>query len=343
MSSYIELESIMNKKHKSRASVITGRIFACLGLFILSFLILFFGSTTIICKGPSPKARDLFVNTVMETSAAKFLARIYFSDEEIQNIIKKNSAEQSDEITDENLIVIPAEIKADNVAKPLEIIDISGSTYNGKMMIVLDPSRIKVATPPALGEEAEGIRISELVKNENAVAGINAGGFKDENGVGSGGQPLGIVIKNGKLVSDGGTSCVIGFDVNNKLIVGNMTSAQAVEKNLRDAVSFGPVFIVNGKRTEVAGWGGGLNPRTCIGQRQDGAVLLLTIDGRQATSLGATYEDCINIMEEYGAINAANLDGGSSTVMYYNDKVINVSASVYGPRQLPTAFVVMPE
>ena len=72
-------------------------------------------------------------------------------------------------------------------------------------------------------------------------------------------------------------------------------------------------------------------------------MLLLTIDGRQATSIGATYEDCINILEEYGAVNAANLDGGSSTVMYYNGEIINVSASVYGPRKLPSAFVVLPE
>lgn len=209
------------------------------------------------------------------------------------------------------------------------------------MMIVKDPSRIHVAVPPAFGEEAEGLKIDEMVKKENAIAGINAGGFMDTNGTGNGGQPKGIIIKDGKILSDtGGTSCVIGFDGDNKLIVGLMTAKQAIEKNIRDAVSFGPVFIVNGKRTEVQGSGGGLNPRTCIGQRKDGAVLLLVIDGRQADSLGATYEDCINIMEEYGAVNAANLDGGSSTIMYYNGEVINVCASVYGPRKLPSAFVV---
>ncbi|MGN0653337.1 MAG: phosphodiester glycosidase family protein, partial [Oscillospiraceae bacterium] len=189
----------------------------------------------------------------------------------------------------------------------------------------------------------DGLKIDALVQKEGAIAGINAGGFADENGMGNGGQPLGLVIKDGKVIAgEGSYSCVIGFDKDNKLVVGNMRSSEAVERGLRDAVSFGPVYIVNGKRSEVIGTGGGLNPRTCIGQTADGSVLLLTIDGRQATSLGATHSDCIDILEEYGAVNAANLDGGSSTVMYYDGKVQNVPALVYGPRDIPTAFVVMP-
>lgn len=90
----------------------------------------------------------------------------------------------------------------------------------------------------------------------------------------------------------------------------------------------------------MAGSGGGLNPRTVLGQRADGAVLMLVIDGRQAHSIGATYKDCIDVMLEYGAVNAANLDGGSSSMLVYNGEVQNVCASLYGSRPLPTAFVV---
>lgn len=342
MSGYIDVHRIYKKKRKTRPCVIVGRIFSCFGLAILLILIFIFGCITIVCKGPSERARDLFVNTVMETSAAKFLAKIYFSDEQIQEIIDKNSTQTFDEITDEEMIEIKEVPEEQDEEESIEVVDINESTFNGKLMIVKDPSKVKVATPSSYGDEEKGLKIDQLVADSGAVAGINAGGFKDENGVGSGGQPLGIVIKDGELIYDGGSSYVIGFNKENKLIIGFMTSEKALSQNLRDAVSFGPLFIVNGKRTQVSGWGGGLNPRTCIGQRQDGAVLLLTIDGRQATSLGATYDDCINIMEEYGAINAANLDGGSSTVMYYNGEIINVSASVYGPRALPTAFVVMP-
>ncbi len=333
----------------SRVFRIIGKLFARLmaiiGVTLLAAVIMLIGLSYIFCKGPSPLASDLFVVTMMETSALKFVPAMFFSDEEINAIIARNSTVETLEITDESLIEIPTaqEIAADPEREPLEIIDIAASTYKGKLMIVRDPSRIVLGVPPVLGANGEGIQISQMVENEGGIAGINAGGFVDEGGVGNGGEPLGIVIKDGELLYNGGSSVVVGFDRDNKLIVGYMSAQDALDKNIRDACSFGPVFIVNGKRAESIGSGGGLNPRTCIGQTADGSVLLLTIDGRQATSIGATYEDCIDILEEYGAVNAANLDGGSSTVMYYNGEVINVSASVYGPRKLPTAFVVLPE
>lgn len=322
-----------------------GRFFTLIGVTLLAAVILLVGASYIFCMGPSPSASDLFVNTMMETSALKFIPRMFFTEDEIAAIRKRNSTVDTLEVTDQSLVVIPTpeELSEEDERLPLEIIDISSSTYKGKLMLVRDPSRVVIGTPPSLGGNAKGIQISEMVEREGGIAGINAGGFMDEGGVGNGGTPLGIVIKNGELLYNGGGSIVVGFDKDNKLVVGWMTAQEAMDKGLRDACSFGPVFIVNGKRSDVAGTGGGLNPRTCIGQTADGTVLLLTIDGRQATSIGATYEDCINILEEYGAVNAANLDGGSSTVMYYNGEIINVCASVYGPRDLPTSFVVLPE
>ena len=131
-----------------------------------------------------------------------------------------------------------------------------------------------------------------------------------------------------------------GFDEKNRLVVGNLTGQQAKDMGLRDAVSFGPVLIVNGKRAEVEGTGGGVNPRSAIGQRADGAVLLLVIDGRQPHSIGATYKDVIDVMEEFEAVNACNMDGGSSSLMFYEGKLITTCASLYGSRQLPTAWLV---
>ena len=90
-----------------------------------------------------------------------------------------------------------------------------------------------------------------------------------------------------------------------------MTAQAALDRGVRDAVSFGPVLVVNGEAVEVNGSGSGLNPRTAIGQREDGSILLVVIDGRQVNSLGASYSDVIELMLEYGAVNAANLDGGS--------------------------------
>lgn len=347
MKKRIDYDTVMSGKSSSprlTAGKITARFFIVFALTLLFVIVFLFGLITITFNGPSVSARNLLVSTLMETSAAKFIPRMYFSEEEITKIMSGNTAVAVNEITDSSMV----SVSVDNIQKDdrpaLEIIDIKGSTYNGKLMIVRDPSRIVVSTSGGYGEEAKGQTLSRLVEKENAVAGINAGGFADENGMGSGGQPLGLVIKNGVILAGAEVrSCVIGFDNNDTLIVGTMTGNEALARGMRDAVSFGPVFIVNGKRSDIYGTGGGLNPRTCIGQTADGSVLLLTIDGRQATSLGATYGDCIDILQSYGAVNAANLDGGSSTSLYYEGEYINVSASVYGPRDLPTAFVVLPE
>ena len=122
------------------------------------------------------------------------------------------------------------------------------------------------------------------------------------------------------------------------LHVGKMTAKEAVNAKIRWAVSFGPTLIVNGQ--PCSGLISGVNPRTAIGQRADGAVLLLVIDGRQVNSLGASYGDLADIMLEYGAVNASNLDGGSSTLMIYRGETLNVCASVYGPRAIATSFLV---
>lgn len=329
------------RRKKNIPLMIIGRFFQLVGLLLILTVTFLIGIMTIICYGPSEKAKNLFVTSVTETSAAKFLAKIYFTDEQIAEILEANSTVDLKEVTNEELIEIPTSeeiVQAEEL--PIEIIEIKGATYKGKLMIVRDPSRVVVATPDNYGDE--GMKIEAMVQSENGIAGINAGGFVDTNGVGNGGTPSGIVIKNGEMRYGSlyAEYSVIGFDFENRLIVGTMSGQDAMDKNMRDAVSFGPALIINGKRAEVSGTSSGLNPRTCIGQRADGAVLLLVIDGRQANSVGATMEDCIEVMEEHGAINASNLDGGSSTIMYYEGEIINVCASIYGPRKLPTAFVV---
>jgi len=318
------------------------RFFICLAIILFWLIVFVVGAIHIAFDGPSPAARGLLATTLMETSAAKFIVRARFSEQEIEELLKQNTVVVTEAVTDTEL-VIPAEASEDFDINAITIEDVSGPTYKGKMLIINDPSRLYVATPAEFGLESGGLRVEEMVRRDGATAGVNGGAFEDENGVGNGGKPMGIVIQNGVLTY--GTpeeySIVIGFDKDNKLIAGSMTGAQALERNIRDAVSFpAPVLITNGQPATATGTGGGLNPRTAIGQRADGTVLLLVIDGRQAHSIGATYKDIIDVMLSYGAINAANLDGGSSTLMVYEDKIQNVCASLYGSRKLPTAFLV---
>lgn len=330
------------KKKKSRVvGLIVGRVFAVLGVLLLAVVVLVVGAVTVICRGPSGSAAEVFVNTVMETSAAKFVAHIYYSDEEVEAILRKYSVIETDEVTQPSQ---PFEPLPEDEKNDIIVEEVLGSTFRGRMMIVRDPSRVQVAALPVY-DGRPGKRVEEFYADSGAIAAINAGGFEDVGGVGNGGTPIGIVIHDSKLLygSRHATSSVIGFDQNDVLVVGNMTGQEALDRGLRDAISFGPVFIVNGKLMDITGNGGGLNPRTVIGQRADGAVLLLVIDGRQPSSLGASYKDCAQIMLDYGAVNAANLDGGSSSMMMYHGEILNVSASLYGSRKLPDAVVVMPE
>ncbi len=333
---------------KDRAQKKSGRIAARIAVcfFTLLFLLVggIMGVITVIMYGPSPTARDLLVTSVLETSALKFIATMYFDQAEIDTILANNSVQVSDAVTDTDLIQFtPEEVPAG--VEPLVIETVSGGTFNGKMMIVQDPSRVMVGTSADTFTGEAGMTVQEIIQRHGGVGGTNAGGFSDPGGVGNGGTPLGIVMSGGELLWGGRSTPyeLIGIDNDNKLVVGTMTPDEAISRGIRDAVSFGPALIVNGEMMEITGSGGGLNPRTAIGQRADGAMLLLVCDGRQANSIGASMSDVAEVMAQYGAVNAANLDGGSSTIMYYEDELINVSSSLYGPRDIPTSIVVLPE
>lgn len=337
--------SYYSKPKKKKPLSFLSKILIFLGTCLIMLVLFIFCSTFIICFGPSKAARDLYVNTVMETSALKFMAKMYFTDSEIAKIQSANSAHEFSLVTDTEQIVIDPPSN-EEVSSDITVEDVKGPTFVGKIMIIQDPSRIYVATVPNFNESSAGMLLTDFVSSNGAVAGINAGGFLDEGGVGKGGMPLGVVIQNGQITcntSPDMATVVMGFDASHRLIVGNMTGNAALNSGMVEGVSFGPALVINGERVPITGSGGGLNPRTAIGQRQDGAVLLLVIDGRQAQSLGASYKDLADVMLSYGAINAGNLDGGSSSMMIYNGEVLNTRSNLVGPRRLPTAILVAPE
>ena len=227
----------------------------------------------------------------------------------------------------------------------IEVHDVSGPMYHGKMLVIYDPSRVMVGTIDNYNHSGAGLTLKQLIDKYDGVGGINGGQYEDTNGMGIGGWPEGIVISEGELrMGSLGTEYeVYGLTKDNVLVVGRMTAQHALDIGVRDAVSFGPTLIVNGVAANYSGSGGGLNPRSAIGQREDGAILLLVIEGRKTSSMGATMADLIDVMLEYGAINAANLDGGMSSAMWYNDEELVSSSSIRVSRQMPTAFVILPE
>ena len=339
------------------------KTFAFLLVTILLIAIGLYGVMWVITKGPSPTAKELFTLSVKETSAVGFLANLYLSDAEIEEIISGDTEETFEETTDSALITVTdpeqtsesqestVEVGNESYKLPdyaqemvsedgIQIVNIKGSTYKGLMMIIDDPKRIFVGAPESYGTNSKGVTLSEMIEKSNSVGGINAGGFYDPSGGGNGGIPDGMVICDGKLAwgDKGVENSIIGFDADGILHVGKMTAQEALDANIKWAVSFGPALVVNG--TPCSGMASGVNPRTAIGQRADGTVLMLVVNGRQVDSLGATFEDLADIMLDFGAVNASNLDGGSSTLMIYKDEILNVCASVYGPRELATAFLI---
>lgn len=342
-----------------RILFVAGRVLTVLLTVVLLLATALYGLMFVLAKGPSPTARDLFVRSVRETSAMGWLANLYFSEDEIARITGAHVEPEYDQM-DTSLIELPDKNTApsDPDAGPVPdawgLVDedgdgiiveqVRGEGYSGYMMVVLDPTRVIMGTDPS-SYGTRGYTVAQMVEKFDAVAGVNAGGFYDPGGNGNGSIPDTLVVHEGKIYyeSSGIRQGFAGFDSNHILHVGRFTPAQIRERGIQYGVCFGPVLVVNGQAVDPGSLGSGVNPRTAIGQRSDGAVLLLVIDGRQVSSLGATYQDLVDVFLSYGAVNACNLDGGSSSMMWYEGDYINNCASVVGIRPVPTSFLVLKE
>lgn len=348
---------------------VIGHILLILLVTILLFVVFLYGVMGVLTHGPSSEAKRLFVLSCNETSAMKFVPHLVLSDSQVEAILNPTETAETETETEttetasdftelpyEDGRTVEEETSSGQVvvAEPtetttesgewLEVIDIKGSTFKGKMMIIHDPSKVVVGTLDAYGDNYHGLYLYEFIEKYGAIAGTNAGGFYDPNGGGNGGIPDGLVISDGQIAyGSAGTwyQNVVGFDADHILHVGDMTAQQALDLGIQSAVSFspGPVLVKDGElQTNL---GGGMNPRTCIGQCSDGTILLMVIEGRKPDSMGATYDDIAKIMYEYGAVNAANLDGGSSSLMYYNGEQITRGSNIVGMRQMSTAILVL--
>ncbi len=217
---------------------------------------------------------------------------------------------------------------------------IQGKRYKGFVAVIQDPLRLYVATCPYFGEGAYGRTVNQMADETGAVLAINGGGFKDDGGEGTGGTPTGNVVVNGTMRWAGGGSTV-GMGYDGKLYVGEFSGNACRDMGLYWAVAYGPTLIENG--TVRSGLDNSqAEPRTAVGQRADGSIVLLNIQGRQASALGVTCRQLAYIMSGLGCVDAGNLDGGASSDMYYRGEFLNICNSSGGPRPIPTAVMVGP-
>jgi exopolysaccharide biosynthesis protein len=242
------------------------------------------------------------------------------------------------QVKDDHAIQLPKKTDSN-----VEIENISGKGFKGHILYVHDSHMIRVVTTDIVGQ---GEQILSMVERTGAIAGVNGGAFDDPNWDGNGFKPAGIVMSGGKLLyNDGGMEDpvnVVGIDKNGLMVAGRYKPSELLKMGVNDAVTFQPKFIVNGKgliKNEADGWG--IAPRTSMAQKKDGTIMFIVIDGRQpGYSIGATLYDIQQILLEKGAVTAANLDGGSSSVLVKDNQVVNHPSSSYGMRYLPTAFLV---
>ena len=366
------------RKRKKKGSGLFGRIVRRFFLVLFTLIILIVAALCLVLntifQGPSDAAREVLTMSLLEPSGTKWIPPLFLDDETLEAIRNSGGQELSNEEVNTSLIVINKDgafsgssNEWENSPDGIRFEEYQGATFNAHIMIVRDPSTIFMGTSTEkYSTSIPGKRMNEAMAeaDNSIIACVNAGAFFD-NGTSDpivGSVPAGLVYASGTKVWDAYHSLIpaetgggfVGFNDDNVLIVANsMTAEEADRLNIRDGCEFGPVLIKNNEvNMDAYNKASGYNPRTAIGQRADGAVIFVCIDGRQAGSVGGTYRDVIDIMIEYGAVNACNLDGGSSSVMLYRDmygrfgaegEVImmnNYSVLQSQPRRMPNYWMV---
>ena len=283
------------------------------------FLFLFYG--------PFVSFRFILINTSMHSSRFQFVARMFYTESYINRVIGRVEPHENPR-TDDSLL---AHAWDDGIF----FAEIRGDHFRGYLIRVNDPRRLSF--PQA--RVPEGNLLEQLVADNRAIGGISASGYAyaDRRGI-----VWGTTIVDGQFISRCFKSeyhVMGGFNKDYKLIVGGFTEEEMLTRQFQWAFEFFPLLIVNGEKINFQPHSGGYAPRTAIGQTAEGHVLLLVVDGRQRTSIGATFSDLQTILYANGAINAINLDGGSTSSMVFRGGLINSPSDGDGERLLPNAIV----
>lgn len=223
------------------------------------------------------------------------------------------------------------------------LVRVTGSStvggYRGVLAIAKDPKRLSLVASDGIG--GYGQVAGTIASNNNGLLAITASGFIDPNGNGNGGDLAGYCMCEGVEYGKhylGGYKRV-EFRTDHRMYI--VDCYDSVNKDTTDAVEFTPALIVDGKI--VVSYADGyyeMNPRTCIGQSSREEILMLAIEGRSFTSIGTDTMVCADILARHDCYQAINLDGGSSTMMWYDgEPIIRCANGSYDGRYLPNAWV----
>ncbi len=305
-----------------------------------------------------PAVRNTVIATALNTKTHQWIAYTFYSEEQINYVLALDSYIPLTDEVDLNAIIIDTSEKdsydneydeqiltRDENNENYKLIDVKVGGYDAHLVAIYDPSKVELINSKAFNTGSGQEQVISMCNRYGGLVCINAGGFVD-TGYGSD-IPIGYVIKDGKIIwSDNDqASNLIGFTNDNKLLLTNSTGEAAIAKGMRDAIEFGPFLIVNGKTIEFTNTdsAGGYSraARVAIGQRKDGVVLFLVTEGTHSS--GPNLGEMAEVLKKYGAYNAANLDGGTSSQLVIEGKLINnpkniFGQSVYNGRRVVTGF-----
>lgn len=362
-------------KKKLTVKNVINRSLISVGTALLLVIITAFSAGFVVSYGPSETMRDMLVLSAMQASATKWVPGLFLSKEKVKEIVDNSHKISTDSIDVDQYVESTDEDEWKDAKNGTKLIFIQKPNFKAYLLMVKDPKRVNVGVSSEnFASATGGKRIFDFAEKYNALAVINAGEFADTGGQGNGAQPMGLTYSFGKKVWGGnGSRTFMGFTKDNKFVCyEGMTVEKAEKLGIRDAVCFQTGNLLIDHSTKEDGSIGKVNlhygdgnlgaaQRTAIGQRADGTVIMLVTDGRSASSIGATRNDVIDILVEYGVVSAGMLDGGSSAMMYYRDyyNVYNLDTSKFDtyqkqglvnqykafttPRRLPTCFIVTEE
>lgn len=291
--------------------------------------------------------QNTIISTAMVTKTHGYIAHVFYSDERINQVVASNTIPKIDTKIDLNQVVIDtkpresydneydeAVLTRDAGNEDYKYIKTKVGKYDAHLVVIYDPSTVHIMTSKKFNTKDKSGKetVLQMTKRLGAIIGINAGGFEDPTGYGSD-IPKGYVIKDGKVVwsPTNKKMDITGFTEDNKLLLVNATAEEAIEMGMRDGLHFSPSFLmVNGVRPAFKNSSGGYEraARVAIAQRKDGIVLFIVTEGTHTA--GPNLKEVIDTLELYGAYNAANLDGGTSTQLVINGKLINNPKNVFG-------------
>lgn len=337
------------RKLPAFSKALPGRILR-IALIVLAQIALAAGiGIALLRYGPFETTRNYIIGSAMTSFQHQYIAKWIFTASEINAVTNRdrNASSQKQDLSAVN----PTGTNDSSI-----VLSKIGDGLQGYALEIKNPLRVHVACTQYIGKRGEFV--STLAAKNNAVAAINGGGFSTGlDTTGTGAIPSDFVFSKGSLLwkdsslkanklpktSDSGPVNVVALNSKGVLIVGDYTIDQLNSMGVTEAVDLHDYkpLVLDGKAQYTSDAGKGIQPRTAIGQKKDGTIVFLVIDGRQASTSGARLNQLANLLvNQYQCWTAANLDGGASTAMYYQGSIINKPSAIFGERTVATAFYV---